>query len=312
MRISNAIALFGLLLTGIGLASALAFDSSNGISPVVSTDVLPRSAIGGPAPNQPPEPDLGPGVILGFSNFRIPEAALKLTPVEAFRWGVQALRMGYIPPGVRALEFAAANGHPIAQWKLGRMFADGDGVKRDEARAFDYFSALADAHADDRPGTTLSPLVGNAFFSLGRFYLSGIPNSRVKPDPDRARDLLSYAASYFGDRDAQYALARMYLDGNGVPKDAKVAARWLNLAADKGQHEAQAVLGDLLFNGAGVARRAPLGLMWLTLARDAATPQEGWIVEMHDAASKQASDEDRASALALLERRLRGGADRGE
>ena len=44
----------------------------------------------------------------------------------------------------------------------------------------------------------------------------------------------------------------------------------------------------------------------------AATPQEGWIVEMHDAASKQASEEERASALVLLERRLRGGADHGE
>ena len=104
----------------------------------------------------------------------------------------------------------------------------------------------------------------------------------------------------------------MYLEGNSVPKDAKVAARWLNLAADKGQHEAQAVLGDLLFNGTDVPRRSALGLMWLTLARDAATPQEGWIVEMHDTASKQASEDERAAALTLLERRLRGGGERGE
>ena len=30
-----------------------------------------------------------------------------------------------------ALQYAAEGGHPIAQWKLGRMYADGDGVAQD-------------------------------------------------------------------------------------------------------------------------------------------------------------------------------------
>jgi TPR repeat protein len=308
MRASNGIALFALLLTGCGLASALAFDSSQsayGIGPLASTDGGPAGV--GTTSNDPVwEPALGPGLVLGFSDFRVPDGALKLTPNDAFSWGMYALRIGNISPGVRALDYAAANGHPIAQWKLGRMFADGEGVKRDPLRAFGYFSALADAHADDRPGTMLSFLVANAFVSLGGYYLEGIPNSRVKADPDRARELFSYAASYFGDREAQYSLARMYLEGNSVPKDPKLAARWLSLAADKGQHLAQAILGDMLIKGTDVTRRSALGLMWLTLAADAATPQETWIVEMHDEASKQASEEDRARALTLLERRLRG------
>ena len=32
-----------------------------------------------------------------------------------------------------ALQYAAEGGHPIAQWKLGRMYARGDGVAQDEA-----------------------------------------------------------------------------------------------------------------------------------------------------------------------------------
>jgi len=310
MRISKSIIPFGLFLAGLGLASAVAFDgarSPNDFAPAVSVDLVPRTAMTAPLMGAPlsTEAVAVPGM-LGFNSLRVPDAGLKLTPVEAFRWGAQALRIGNIPPGVRALEFAAANGHPIAQWKLGRMFADGDGVKQDELRAFEYFREVADAHAEDSPGTRLSYIVANSFVSLGTFYLDGIPDSQVKADPDRAREMFSYAASYFGDRDAQYSLARLYLDGNGVQRDPRIAARWLNLAADKGQHQAQALLGDMLFKGNDVPRRAALGLMWLTLARDSATTQDTWIVQLHDAASKRATDDERAQALTLLERRLKG------
>jgi uncharacterized protein len=62
----------------------------------------------------------------------------------------------------------------------------------------------------------------------------------------------------------------MYLDGNGGLKDPKQAARWLSLAAGKGQYEAQALLGELLLNGEYVPRQTARGLMYLSLARDGA------------------------------------------
>ena len=46
--------------------------------------------------------------------------------------------------------------------------------------------------------------------------------------------------------------------------------------------------------------------MWLTLASDAAGPQDGWIKELHAAAFKQASDEDRSQALVYIERWIKG------
>ncbi len=118
-------------------------------------------------------------------------------------------------------EFAGIRGragHPAAQWKLGRMYADGDGVPRDDVKAFDYFSRIADDHADDTPGTPQARFVANAFVALGCYYLDGIPNSKIKADPDEARNLFFYAASYFGDPDAQYHLARTMLDGIGGPR----------------------------------------------------------------------------------------------
>src|ERR1700751_6443883 len=42
-----------------------------------------------------------------------------------------------------ALQNAAEDGDPIAQWKLGRMYADGDGMGQNALLAFDYFSRIA-------------------------------------------------------------------------------------------------------------------------------------------------------------------------
>ncbi|MBI5112656.1 sel1 repeat family protein [Rhodoplanes serenus] len=293
MRTSSRVGILVAAGLVIGLGTAVAFDGSRStaqVAPAVSVDLFPR----------------GTG-LLDANRFQGLPGARSLTPVEAFRSGAQALRAGDTKGGVSSLEYAAASGHPIAQWKLGRMYADGDGVKQDDVRAFEYFREVADAHADESPGTPRARFVANAFVALGNYYLDGIPNSTVRADPDRAREMFTYAASYFADPDAQFHLGRMYLDGHGGVKDARQAARWLQLAANKGQYQAQAMLGAMLFKGEAVPRQGARGLMWLTLARDAATPQEAWISDMHASAFKSASDEERASALAYIERWLRGG-----
>ena len=187
------------------------------------------------------------------------------------------------------------------------MYADGDGVDQSDIKAFEYFSGIADAHADDNPGTPQARYIANAFVALGHYYREGIPNSDVRADLGRARHMYAYAASYFGDPDAQYHLARMMLDPKGPFRDTRQAARWLNSAANKGQHQAQAILGRILFKGEpGIPRQAARGLMWLTLARSNATPSESWIAELHDAAVKQSTEEERALAGDYLTRWVNG------
>jgi TPR repeat protein len=171
-----------------------------------------------------------------------------------------------------ALEYAAEGGHAGAQSKLAQMYADGNGVAQDDVRAFGYFSRIANAHAEDSPSEPQAMIVANAFVALGRYYLTGIPNSTIKADPERAREMFSYAASYFGNADAQYDLAR-------------------------------------LFNGDQMPRQAARGLMWLTLARDSAGPDESWIKENYNKAISKASDEDRAMALQMLEHWVQGRKD---
>lgn len=213
-------------------------------------------------------------------------------------------------PSLTSLQYAAEGGHPVAQWKLGRMYADGDGVVQDDLRAFEYFSRIANAHAEDSPSAPQATIVANAFVALGRYYLNGIPNSKIKADSERAREMFSYAASYFGNADAQYDLARLYLKTPDASRDDfRYGARWLGLAAQKGQHQAQAMLGQMLFNGDRLPRQAARGLMWLTLARDNAAADETWIRESYNRAFAKASDDDRASALQMLEHWVQGKRD---
>lgn len=202
-----------------------------------------------------------------------------------------ARQAGGIEAALKSLDELVRNGDVGAAWELGRVYADGDGVKQNDQRAFQYFGGLANSHADEPTGTPQARFVANAFVELGRYYLTGIPNY-IRPDPVHAYEMFNYAATYFGDPDAQYHLGRMYLNGQGVGKNTKLAVRWLFAAANKGQYEAQAVFGALLFKGQSVDRDAARGLMWLILARDAATSEETWITDLYTAASKQATADE--------------------
>src|ERR1700676_1951563 len=155
---------------------------------------------------------------LGFGTVRGP--VLSITPAFAFD-GTSTPNTAALTPndGLRntnhplldekakaltALQYAAEQGQPAAQWKLGRMYADGDGVPQDQMRAFNYFSEIANTHPDESPGTAKARFVANAFVSLGHYYLTGIPNSKIKPNAARARELYTYASAYFRDAGAQY------------------------------------------------------------------------------------------------------------
>jgi len=271
-----------------GIVPAVAIPNANLPRPMAPVPSLAVPAA--PVPERPLPPPTA---------FAAPAAPI--TPFEAFRSGARALRDGHKEKALVSLEYAAEQGLVAAQWKLGRMYAEGDGVSRSDLRAFEYFSGIADAHADDNPGTPQARYVANAFVALGHYYRDGIADSDVKADLGRARHMYAYAASYFGDADAQYHLARLMLDANSPFKDPRQAARWLHSAANKGQYQAQALLGRMLFRGEpGVSRQPAWGLMWLTLARSNAGPSETWIAELYDSALKQVSEEDRALAGEFL------------
>jgi TPR repeat protein len=298
----------GLVGLAFGFSPAASFDGTRGpdvrapdLGPVATAPIGSGAASPLGTVSIPPQHGAaGSGPTLSA----VPPASVQ--PFDALRSGNQMLREGRIDQGLLALEYAAERGVPGALWKLGRIYADGDGVRINQKRAFEYFRSLTKAHAYDPPAAPHARFVANAFVTLGHFYLAGIPDADIKPDPVVAHGMFRHAASYFGDAEAQYQVGRMYLEGSGTPKDAVQASRWLRLAADMGQRNAQALLGAMLFKGTDVSRQAAMGLFWLTVAKDAVAKEgagsdDKWITDTYSAAFAQATQDERARALGYLE-----------
>jgi hypothetical protein len=78
-------------------------------------------------------------------------------------------------------------------------------------------------------GTPPARFIADAFVALGHYYLTGIPNSKITADRARARDMFGYAATYFGDADAQIrtrpALSRRHAERTRTRRRALVPAR---------------------------------------------------------------------------------------
>jgi hypothetical protein len=229
-------------------------------------------------------------------------------PNQALRAGLADLQAGDADASVAALTYAADSGQDLARWKLGEMYADGQGVPRNDVKAYHYFNQLVENYDEDQPDQRNLSAVSNAFVAVGVYCLNGIPDGDVRPDPQRAHELFQYAATTFRNPNAQYNLAHMYMAGaGGVAKDNVTAVRWLALAAKQGHPPSQAVLGDMLFNGDGVPPQRARGLMWLEFAKDAALdPSETWIRDLYQRDFDLATADVRQAAAALRDTRPKG------
>lgn len=150
-----------------------------------------------------------------------------------------------------AVRKAAKAGNAEAQFRLGVMYGNGDGVVLDYDQAREWFEkAIAQGHE-------------NAMVTLAWMYANG---AGVDADDDRARELYLLAADA-GSAKAQYVVATMYRFAQyGVEKDLPRAVGWYLKAADQGMPTAQLALGKLLMEGKGVVQDDAAALQWLSLA----------------------------------------------
>lgn len=150
-----------------------------------------------------------------------------------------------------AIRKAAKAGNAEAQFRLGVMYGNGDGVGLDYEQALAWFEkAAAQGHE-------------NALITLAWMYANG---AGVDTDEDKARDLYLNAAER-GSAKAQYVVATMYRFAQyGVHKDIDRAVQWYLKAADQGMATAQFALGKMLMEGKGVVQDDAAALQWLSLA----------------------------------------------
>lgn len=145
---------------------------------------------------------------------------------------------------------AAEQGNAEAQWRLGWIYEDGEGVPQDYAEAAVWYRKAAEQ--------------GNAEaqWRLGTVYDRG---EGVPQDYSQAAVWYRKAAEK-GNAGAQLSLGLLFEDGHGVPQDYAQAAIWLHKAAEQEYALAEWALGTLYCFGKGVPQDYAEAYFWLDVA----------------------------------------------
>lgn len=155
----------------------------------------------------------------------------------------------------RWYEKAAAQGNGWAQICLGVLYAEGHGVRQDYAQARAWFEKAAAQGEGDLPGDWAAP---EAQYHLGMLDAGGLGGAQ---DYAQARQRYEFAA-ISGDPDAQYRLGLLYAEGKGGPQDKALALAWLQMAADGGSAEAVSALKRIAMREGDAGAQALLGEMY--------------------------------------------------
>lgn len=127
-------------------------------------------------------------------------------------------------PGIlRYLKIGADAGYPNSEYTLGKLYAEGVGVEKDDRRAAELFLS--------------SSIKGfaKAQYNLGKVYRDG---TGMPQDEELSIFWFAQAAER-GHALGQDKMAERYLAGRGVPKDEIEALKWSILAAQQGVAAAQ-------------------------------------------------------------------------
>ena len=135
-----------------------------------------------------------------------------------YKAGVDAYKRSDYATALREWQPLAKLGHAVAQYNLGLLYANGQGVPKDDAQARQWYEkAAVQGHAD-------------AQVNLGSLYDYG---RGVPQDFKMAVKWYRRSADQGNDL-AQRRLGLLYERGEGVPQDYVQAYMWYKLGAAKG------------------------------------------------------------------------------
>lgn len=176
---------------------------------------------------------------------------------RALEEALNALERKDFKRGLQIIKPMAEKGHPFAQWVLGDMFKDGEGVAKDIGAARSWWMQAASKGLDA------------AEVSLGDSYATGIGGIE---DWKEATKWWRRAAEK-GNARAQTGLALALYDGKGLPRDRAEAAKWFQKAANAGEVQSQAMLGQMFLLGEGGLRASFVdAYKWVLLAGEEGKP----------------------------------------
>jgi len=146
-------------------------------------------------------------------------AAADGNPVAQFQLGLSHLEAGRNAEAVRLIRLAANQGQPAAQYRLGKLYEAGIGVKANPDTAMELLARAA------KNGNSV------AMHDLGHYYAIGAPGREA--DITQAAIWFHKAADH-GMLDSQYNLGVLYSEGSGVERDLVQSYVWFSLAAAQG------------------------------------------------------------------------------
>ena len=193
---------------------------------------------------------------------------------------------------------ASEEGNLIADWYLGHMYRLGRGVDRDHAKAFSFYSRVADNYNPDEDNSNRLKIMVDGLVRVADYYRLGSKTAGIPQDFDRSIRIYKTAATY-GHPAAEYALGLMHIRGQGVKKKPELGVKWLLKSARRRFAPAEAKLGDLYWKGDFVEASRTLALKWYILAQSTVRAEENpEIVERYRALMTEVSDEERLEAEA--------------
>ncbi len=149
------------------------------------------------------------------------------------------------------IEAKAKAGDANAQFELGAMYHDGQGVEKSFPKAKEWFEKSAKQN-DPR-----------AQFNLGVMYYTG---ESVKQDYKKAQEWFEKAAVQ-GNTRAQFNLGVMFYRGEGVKQNFETAINYFTKSGSLGFAEAQFNLGVMLAKGEGSEIDVAQAYAWFEAAR---------------------------------------------
>ncbi|EGV33747.1 serine/threonine protein kinase [Thiorhodococcus drewsii AZ1] len=153
---------------------------------------------------------------------------------------------------LRLFNKAAINGHAMAQYNLGVMYANGLGTTKDDRQAVEWYRKAAEQGNADAQN------------NLGVMYANGLG---ITKDDQQAVEWYRKAAEQ-GSADAQNNLGVMHSEGRGIELDQHQASHWFRKAAEQGHAAAQNSLGIAFFYGRGVIQSDHQALKWFHKAAE--------------------------------------------
>lgn len=183
---------------------------------------------------------------------------------------------------------AATRGDAAAQYLLGLLYQNGEGVARDGEAAFNWLLAAAEQQHPEAQ-TALAQLYlaapeGERNVEEGLRWLReaasvGVADAQLRlamllDDPDSGATNRTEALDWFrraaeqGAPLAQRMLGTRYLQGDGVEADPQEAFRWLTRAAEAGDAGAMTNLGYAFASGTGTAQDLGQAARWYNMAAE--------------------------------------------